>query len=246
MKISVQLYSLRDEAQDDLLGVITKCAQMGYDGVEFAGYFGHSAEAIKKCLDDNNIVCSGAHVPVTAFDDENLEETIAFHKTIGCPYPMIPWLPEDARNTPEACLKTAEQLTALSAKAVANGMKTGFHCHEGDMRPLSNGESAWNILANNTPKDFILQYDTANGSYGGADPVQPILDHPGRGISIHFKGFPTGTPVGEGDIPWDKLIDACKNHGGTEWIVVEHETYIDMTPEESVKRGLDNLKNMLK
>ena len=39
----IQLYSVRDITEKDLPGAIRQMAEMGYKGMEFAGFFGHSA-----------------------------------------------------------------------------------------------------------------------------------------------------------------------------------------------------------
>ena len=61
MKISIQLYTLRDLTKTDFAGVISKLSHMGYRGVELAG-FGNltTAKDVKKVLDDNGVVASGA------------------------------------------------------------------------------------------------------------------------------------------------------------------------------------------
>ena len=49
MKFAVQLYSVRDHIGNgnDLLDVLSKVKEIGFDGVEFAGYQGLSAEDLK-------------------------------------------------------------------------------------------------------------------------------------------------------------------------------------------------------
>ena len=42
--VAYQIYSARDEAAKDLNAVLAALKEMGYDGVEFAGFYGHSAE----------------------------------------------------------------------------------------------------------------------------------------------------------------------------------------------------------
>lgn len=185
--IALQLYSVRDDCAQDLLGTIAKVAKMGYDGVEFAGYHGHSAAEIRQCLDDNGLKCAGTHAGFASLQDDQLEETVEFHIVLGCQNLVVPWLPEETRNTPEATKETADKLNDISAKLKPHNMRTGFHVHAGDMKPLSNGRSAWDLLGEYTTSDFIMQYDTANGMAGGADPVQPILDWPGRGLTTHLK-----------------------------------------------------------
>ena len=46
--IAVQLYSIRQIAQKDLAGVLAQVAKLGFKGVEFAGYYGHEAPAVRK------------------------------------------------------------------------------------------------------------------------------------------------------------------------------------------------------
>ena len=46
--IALQLYSVRDDMEADFAGTLKKVKSFGYDGVEFAGLFGHTAEEVKK------------------------------------------------------------------------------------------------------------------------------------------------------------------------------------------------------
>ncbi len=45
--IGVQLYTVRNAMKADLPGTIAKVAQIGYQEVEFAGYFDHSPKEIR-------------------------------------------------------------------------------------------------------------------------------------------------------------------------------------------------------
>lgn len=245
--IALQLYSVRDDCARDLLGVIEEVAKMGYQGVEFAGYHGHRAEDIRMILDSVGLKCAGAHTGIALFDDDKIEETIEFHKILGCDNLVVPGLPEETRNTPEACRNTSDRLNEISEKLRPHGMRTGFHAHSQDMKPLSDGKSAWDRLGMHTTRDFIMQYDTANGMAGGADPVQPILDWPGRGITVHLKewsGEHGAKVIGEGMVPWEKVFDACEKHAGTQWYIVEHESYEGVTPMQAVDQCLKNLRAM--
>lgn len=244
--ISLQLYSVREDCAKDLLGTIAKVGKMGYDGVEFAGFHGHSATDIKQALDAAGLKATGSHTGIDSLSDENWEATSEFHAAIGCDNLIVPWLPEETRATPEACLATAERFKTITERLKTKGQRTGFHAHSGDMKPLEGGVSAWYLLAQNTPTEFLMQYDTANGMQGGADPVQPILDFPGRGQIVHLKEWngAHGALIGEGEIPWERVFDACESVAGTEWYVVEHESELEIPPIEAVDRCLQNLRKM--
>jgi len=245
--IAIQLYSVRDDCANDLFKTIAQIAKMGYQGVEFAGYFGHSADDIRNCLVDLNLKVAGAHTAFDLLQDGQIERTIDFHKTIGCDNLVVPWLPEDTRSTADACRRTAERLNEVSEKLKPYGMRTGFHAHSGDMKAIDGDKSAWDLLGEFTTGDFIMQYDTANGMAGGADAVQPILDWPKRGLTVHLKewsGEHGAKVIGEGSVPWQDVFDACETVAGTHWYIVEHESYEGMTPLEAVEICLRNLRAM--
>ena len=52
--VAYQIFSARDEAQQDLYAVLKSLKEMGYDGVEFAGFYGHSAEEVRAMLDERD------------------------------------------------------------------------------------------------------------------------------------------------------------------------------------------------
>ena len=244
--IALQLYSVRDDAAKDLFSVLGQVAQMGYDGVEFAGFYGNDPADIRKALDDNGLMAAGTHTPLNALEEERFAQTVQAHHTLNCPYVIVPSIPENLRNTSEACRATGKVLTELAARVRPEGLQLGFHAHAQDMRALPDGTTAWDVLAESTPLDFILQYDTANGMDAGADPVKPIVDWPGRAISVHLKEYAGrhGAVIGKGDIPWTRVFQACETVGGTKWYVVEQESDAGVTPMEAVDQCLKNLRAM--
>ena len=241
--IALQLYSVRDEAAKDLFGVLRRVAEMGYAGVEFAGYYGHPTDEIRSALDELGLKAEGTHTGINELSDDKLAATVEIHHTLGAEYVIVPWLPEDSRNTPEACKATAARLTEVTDRLRNEGLRCGFHAHEGDMRPMNGGQSAWYVLAEHTPADFIMQYDTANGMSGGADPVKPLLALPGRSVSVHLKEVGDAA-IGDGPIPWAEVFEACETVGGTQWYVVEHEAGSGPEAMAAVEKCLKNLRGM--
>ncbi len=242
--ISVQLYSLRADAPNDFHGILRSVAGFGYDAVEFAGYHNYPVEDLRKTMDEVGLQCSGTHTGIHLLEGEGLSEQLRIHDVLGTKNIIIPWLPAELHNTVEATLKTAERLSKLAAEIAPDGFRLGFHTHDCDMTPLEDGRSTWYVLAENTPDSFIMQFDTANAVHGGGDPVQPLLDFPGRGLAVHLKEYPfNGECIGEGTIPFDRVIKACRV-AGTEYFVVEQESYGDRSPLESVRVCRENLRKL--
>ena len=244
--IALQLYSVRADAAADLMGVLDRTAEMGYDGVEFAGYHGHSPETIRAKLDAVGLRAEGTHTPLDALAPGRFDETVALHQTLGCEYVIVPWVPKGRRDSAASCDALAGEFSEWTAKLADVGLRLGFHAHAEDMEPLEGGASAYYRLAEGTPEGFIMQYDTANGMSGGADPVKPIRDFPGRNASLHLKGYSRSTGhgaiIGEDDIPWKEVFEAAENGGGVVWYVVEYEE--ETNPMAAVERCLANVRRM--
>ena len=83
--IALQLYSVRHECEKALPGVLHAVAAMGYDGVEFAGYYGRSAQELRRMLDDVGLRCAGTHTGLNTILGDELPRTIEFNRTLGNP-----------------------------------------------------------------------------------------------------------------------------------------------------------------
>jgi sugar phosphate isomerase/epimerase len=223
---------------------LDQVAEIGYAGVEFAGFFGRSAAQLRAMLDERGLKCAGTHTGLDGFMDQTVGQTIEDHQALGAQFAIVPWFPPARRDTHAACLATAADLAQAAERLRETGLQTGFHCHDTDMATLDQGMCAWDIIAQNTPADFLMQYDTGNAASGGADPVAPILRYPGRSLSVHLKEFsPTGGPavINTGAVPWPEVFSACESVGGTRWYVVEGEVYGPYAPMELARRCFEEL-----
>jgi len=257
LPVALQLYSVREEAKADLYDTMKQVAAWGFDGVEFAGFHGHDAPTVKSWLDELGLQCPSTHTGIEQLSDENIDATVSFHQTIGCDTILIPWLPEEKRNSVAACVATADMFNLLLSKLRPLNMRTGFHMHGEDALPLEDGRSPWDIFAELTPEDFILQYDTANGMVGGTDPVATIRQHPGRSVLLHLKEYGDGTGtqkeyeghgkavIGAGDVDFPGVLQAAQEVGNTQWIIVEQEGHPTLPPMDAAKLCFDNLKKIM-
>lgn len=243
--IALQLYSIRHDCEKDLPGTLEAVAKMGYDGVEFAGYYGYSAEDLRKMLDDLGLRVAGTHIGLNTLQGETLAETAAFNRTLGNRFLIVPGLPEERRNSRAAWQGTAEIFNDIAAKLVDKGMVTGYHNHAIEFQPM-DGELPWDTFFSNTRDDVVMQVDIGNALHGGGDPIPYIARYPGRAITVHLKEYSATNDkalVGEGDVNWGQVFELCESVGGTEWYIVEQESYA-YPPLECVGRCLQNLREM--
>ena len=83
LPVALQLYTVRDNVAEDFPGTLLKVKEMGFDGVEFAGLFGHTPEQVKEWCNTAGLTPISAHVP---FDEmvADIDKVIADYKAIGC------------------------------------------------------------------------------------------------------------------------------------------------------------------
>jgi sugar phosphate isomerase/epimerase len=249
IKIALQLWSVREECARNLEGTLKAIADMGYEGVEFAGYYGRKANDLKRILDDLGLKVAGTHIPIDTLLGERLRETIEFNQILGNKYLIVPGLPESMRNTKSAWLNTAKLMNEISDKLKPESMLIGYHNHAIEFQPI-NGEVPWYIFFDATKPDVVMQLDTGNAMRGGVSPegiLEIIKRYPGRAKTIHLKEYSRKNEkalIGEGEIKWKELINLCESIGGTEWYIIEQETYA-YPPLECAKRCIENLKAII-
>lgn len=243
--IALQLYSVRDDCAGDLSLTLQAVAQMGYEGVEFAGYYDRTAEELRGMCDDLGLKVAGTHTGVNTLLGDELAKTVEFNQILGNPYLIVPGLPAEYQGSRQAWRDTAELFNGIAEKIADQGMSTGYHNHTGEFTSM-DGEVPWDIFGSNTRDDVVLQIDIGHTLRAGSDPVSFIERYPGRSKLVHIKEYSSTNGealIGEGEIPWDAVFNACETVGGTEWYIVEQESY-PYPPIECAERCIDALRKM--
>lgn len=243
--IALQLYSVRDDASKDLFGVLKAVAAMGYEGVEFAGYYGHSAQEIKKVLDDVGLKCAGGHLGIDTLLGDALPATVEFQQTLGNTFLIVPGLSHERTKDKSAWLETAGLMNQIAENLKPHSMKTGYHNHHTEFHDM-NGELPWDIFFGNTSPDVVMQFDTGNAMHGNAEAGPFLRRYPHRALTVHLKEFSATNDkalIGEGDVKWSEIFELCETVGDTQWYIVEQESYA-YPPLECVERCLKSLKAM--
>ena len=250
--IALQLYSVRDVTGKDFDGALKQVAEMGFEGVEFAGYgkYGKDPEGLRKKLDELKLQAAGTHIGAGSFVGDKLKETIAFHKTIGCKLLIVPG---DGRFTdPEKSKEFAEFMNKTAEALKPEGLMCGYHNHDQEFRKKDGDKTYFDLFAERTSKDVILQQDMGHTMAANVDPTAIVKKYPGRIKTTHIKNRPaksTGKKpfVGEDNFDWKAYVTACYEVGGTEWFTLEQEEYPDgKSSMDCTKISLDGFKAVLK
>ena len=206
--IALQLYSIREDCASDLPGTLAAVAKMGYEGVEFAGYYERSAKELRKLLDDLGLKAAGSHIGLDVLVGDQLPRTIEFHQELGNRFLVIPWVDPRNLQTRQAWADFGKQLTEIAEQLRPQGMHPGYHNHTHEFKPIE-GEAPWDTLAANSSADVVMQLDIGNCLHGGGDAMGTLRKWADRGLTVHLKEYSAANDkalVGEGEVPWSEVF----------------------------------------
>ncbi|EOT45876.1 MULTISPECIES: sugar phosphate isomerase/epimerase family protein [Enterococcus] len=239
MKISLQLWSIKEVCEKDLLTALKNVKRFGYQGVEFAGYFGHSAAQIKACLDELGLEVSGTHYPIEQLE-EQLENVLMFEETIGNYNLIVPYL--DGHSI-EEWKDYAKRMAMIQEKLVNTPFRLGYHnhAHEFDVVP-----HAFDLLLEEVPT-LALEVDTYWVAYA-KESVLDFLDHYQQNIGwLHIKDMQKepieSTEIASGILPIKHYLDWAVQRN-IDWLIVEQEAFQSYAPLESAQKNYQALERL--
>ena len=247
-KIGLQLYSIKEAAEKDLLRTLEKVAEMGYSGAQFAGFFDHSAEEVKAKLDEVGLVPAGAHVSIEQLQND-FEATLTYHKTIGNDVLIVPGLPESMRTTAADYKRTAGLLNEIGKNAHVAGFSIGYHNHDFEFDTFDGKTGFDSLFENSEPNYLKIELDCFWAAYTDNDPLKVIEKYRDRIVSLHIKDLklegdqPVSTEIGTGNLDLAAYMKAGKKYGVT-WFNVEQEEFTK-DPLESASENAIAIKKLL-
>jgi len=248
-KIGLQLFSVWKDAENDFLGTFQKVADLGYEGVQFAGFYNTPALKVKQLLNEHKIAAAGAHVGIHQLLQPELESAFEFHQTIGNKLIICPAIPKEMRQTADDYKRTAETLNKIGEACKKAGFIFGYHNHDFEFEKFGD-RTGFELLFGNTEPDLVkMELDCYWANFAEHDPIEIIRRYKDRVVSLHIKdmkivnGKKTGTEVGRGIFDFAAIIKAA-NEVGVEWFTVEQEEF-ERDPYESLAINIDALKHLL-
>ncbi|MBQ9084117.1 MAG: sugar phosphate isomerase/epimerase [Clostridia bacterium] len=268
--VGIQLYGVRNSMAQDFEGTIKAIAEMGYEYVEFAGYYGKSSEEIKEILDKYGLKCVSVHQGLE-FYYNNPDEAIAFLKGFGVKYSVIPWFKEDQLAGSDNWEATAALFNKYAKLLHENGMTLGYHNHDFEFKKV-DGKYIHDYIFEAVPAEYIEpELDTCWVHYAGIKPEDKIREFSGRVTIVHLKDFVCKAlgggpvydlidtngkglggsredngfefrPLGQGIQNFAEILKACEECG-TETVIVEQDQVYGMTELEAARISREYLKN---
>ncbi|WP_245856145.1 sugar phosphate isomerase/epimerase family protein [Paenibacillus rigui] len=250
MQIAAQLYTLREHLKtpEDIAATLKKVKQIGYNAVQVSGVGPIDNQALKDLADQEQLTICATHIPFSDLTDK-LDEVIAKHQLWGCKYVGLGGLPQEYRASREGYSSFAKLATDIGRKLKEAGLTFIYHNHDFEFVKF-DGKTGMDILLEETdPSTVDFELDVYWVQAGGADPAEWIRKVEGRMKVVHLKDMivtgprePRFAEVGEGNMNFTRILEACEDIG-VEWAAVEQDQTYERDPFESLAISLRNLQS---
>lgn len=241
MQYSLQLYSVVHAMEKDFKETVRHTAQIGYDGVEFAGFYDMNAADITQLLTENKLYCHSSHCSVDQFGDA-FDKTLAFHREIGCKYIILPYYSFSSSKDID---KVVQLLNDAAEQAAPYGIKIGYHNHQHEFESI-DGKRILDEIAARTCENVVIQLDVFWAAYAGIDPIAWIKKWGKKVEMIHLKQIDSNkenVDFPDGILDMKAMINAAAY---AKEFTVEHERPEDEDAViwKSVQRNIEYLKEL--
>ncbi|MBS1305534.1 MAG: sugar phosphate isomerase/epimerase family protein [Christensenellaceae bacterium] len=241
MKYGVQLYSLRETAErEGAEKILQMVSEAGYDGVEFAGFYGRTPEEMKELLKKYKLVGISAHIR-----PEAVEENLPYIDALGIKYVFIPWAGAEEFESAEKYAKFLSETKKAKALLDARGVGFGYHNHAHE---FENGKDYLKKITDDVA-GLKAELDVFWATVAGLDAVGKMKELEGKLAFVHIKeaakenAREAAQPVvGEGAVGMPAVFAEAKRQG-IEWAVLEVEKF-PCGEQEYLSRSFENMKKL--
>ena len=233
--LAVQLYSLRQYAEKDFVSVLKRVAEIGYKGVEPAGFWNLSPVEFKKIINDLGLEMYSSHTPWARKPDD-LNEIIDTLGILGLKNCVCGYSTPDFQDM-DAIKRTAENTNKMQEILEKAGIELFQHNHYWEFERI-DGRLKYEIYAELCPKVKFEIDSFWSTNKGTEDPVAIMKQFGSRVNLIHMKdgvctqktenaGMVNGLldmkidlmPLGTGTLPIKEIVAAAPDTAKT--IIVE-------------------------
>ncbi len=250
-QVAAQLYTVRDfcKTTADLASTAKKVREIGYTAVQVSGIGPISEAEVVAIMEGEGLTICATHEPSHTLLDEP-QKVIDRLQRLGCRLTAYPSPRDVDLSNAEHVRSLARRLDASGAKLREAGITLAYHNHGLEFVRFEGRPVLDFIYGNTRPENLKAELDTYWVHFGGGDVVQWCERLRGRLPCIHIKDYvftlenkPTFAEIGQGTLPFKRIIDAAEA-SGCQWFIVEQDRCAG-SPFESLRTSFDYLKDHL-
>lgn len=240
MKIYAQMYSVREACEDNFEEALESIAEMGYDGVEFAGYYGLEVNRLKTLMDNLKLETLSAHVSLELLQND-LENQLNILKVLGAKYIVCPWTDMNSVTSARDYSLTLSEIGKQTALA---GLPLLYHNHAHEFQ-ADQDSIPLEVFFDATDEGTVLQEpDVYWIAHAGMDVKAYLEVHKDRIKVIHLKQIENmvskkNVPANKGMIDFSEVMAIVADAD-----YVYEQEFSDDSIMEDMRISLMNLKKL--
>jgi sugar phosphate isomerase/epimerase len=224
--VGMELWTYREELKQDLPATLRKIRAMGFQTVETASFYGHSASDFQKLLDTAGLRCTSL---IASYErlQQALPGVIEDAKAVGASYVLASWIPHNGALTEDQAHSAASKFNDWGERLRVVNLQFGYHPHGFEFEQTST-ETLFDVLVRETkPESVFFEMDTFWFAQAGADPAAFLERYPKRFRLLHLKDLARGTKqntsgtapenasvaLGQGQLRWPEILRQAGLHG---------------------------------
>lgn len=235
--VALQLWSIREDVARDFAAAAGAVAEIGYQGVELAGYGNLDVKGAKAALDAAGLKVAGMHVSFASLKNDT-QTVIGDALALGAGHVACSFWPPAQFVSASACERIGEQLAEVGRSLRPFGIRFGFHNHASEFKIFEGRPAMDWILGAAEPRDLFAEVDVYWVQFAGYSPGKFLRDQGSRIPLVHLKDK---RELGQGPVNFDEVFAACDSVGAVEWYIVEQEEY-SHAPIQSVRLCHEQMK----
>ena len=218
--IAIQLYTVRDLLAKNFKTVVTQIAEMGYVGVETAGFPGISVVEASDLFADLGLQVCSAHTQLPYGKQKNQVIELADALEISR---VVSSTSRDDFNSIDSIKALCARWNEAAEVADEFDLELGLHNHWWEFSQVE-GRTAFDVLLEDLDERVFFQIDTYWVNTGGGEASKIVETLGERAPLLHIKDGPCTqdsdmVAVGEGEMDFAPIIEA--SHGTSDWLIVE-------------------------
>jgi sugar phosphate isomerase/epimerase len=247
--VAAQLYTLREYTKipSTLRETLRRVKKIGYQAVQVSAIGPIDPADLASMLAEIGLTCCVTHTPFERMKSDPVA-VLEDHRRWGCGLTAVGGHFPPELSTPDWD-RFIDEFNETSLRLAAGGLRLGYHNHNHELAKYRPGQTILDRLMQRCDPSVWFEIDTYWIAAGGGDPAAWIRKAAGRIPAVHLKDMTIHYPreqrmaeVGEGNLNWPEILDACRE-AGVQWFIVEQDT-CHRDPFESLAISFENLMKM--
>jgi sugar phosphate isomerase/epimerase len=259
--LGLQLYTLRNQLEQDIPGTLKAVADAGYYQVELMRVVG--GEPVFQAAQDVGLKVTSAMIEWQTLVNPGKQGVPTFQETLDVAlqqklkFLVIPYVGKGNRETVDQLKTLAQRANRAGEACRKQGIQLCYHHHSFEFEKLQGGQTGWDVfVAEFDPRLVKFEIDVFWATIGGMDPVKTIRTLKGRVAQLHLKDLLKDTPtiydegkvpaeafqeVGDGIVDWPAVLEVAQATGVAQCHVEQDQS---PDPIASIAQSIKYLRSL--